>query len=161
MTRHAPATSDNPGPDGAPTWRLSSTARVASLIAAGLLVAACASAPPADPTTTEGGTRSSGSKQLTGAEARATLGKPQRYRWTTAAGATGYTQVSANGRIRTYWDSDAVNGNIRFIDEGYCTRYDGVRDNREDCYRIYRITPTQYRIFRADGIYSGLIELER
>ena len=80
---------------------------------------------------------------------------------TTAAGASGYTQVAPNGRIRTYWDSDAVNGNIRFIDDGYCTRYDGVRDNREDCYRIYRISATQFRIFRADGVYSGLIELER
>lgn len=129
--------------------------------AAGLVVAACTSVPLGDPMTTESGIRSSGSKALSGAEARATLGKPQRYRWTTAAGASGYTQVAANGRIRTYWDSDAVNGSIRFIDEGYCTRYDGVRDNREDCYRIYRITASQYRIFRADGVYSGLIELER
>ncbi len=114
-----------------------------------------------DSLTTESGVRASGGRLLGGAEAQAVLGKPQRYRWTTANGASGFTQVSLGGRLRTYWDSDAVNGRIRFTDTGYCTRYDGVRDDREDCYRLYRMTTDDYRIFRADGSFSGTIQLER
>ena len=114
-----------------------------------------------DPLTTEAGIRAAGGRLLAGPEAQAILGKPQRYRWTTASGASGYTQVSAGGRIRTYWDTDAVNGRIRFSETGYCTRYDGVRDNREDCYRLYRMAANDYRIFREDGTYSGTIIFER
>lgn len=146
-----------PGPVQRQTVR-----RLTLIVATGLLGAACSSISLDEaPTTTESGTRSAGNRMLTGAEARATLGKPQRYRWTTASGASGFTQVSPNGRIRTYWDTDAVNGSIRFVEDGYCTRYDGVRGNREDCYRIYQVTATQYRIFRTDGTYSGFIDLER
>lgn len=138
--------------------------RRAALIAiAGIALglAACSSTPLGDPLSTENGMRSAGISPMSGAEVRKTLNRPQRYRWTTAAGASGYTQVSPNGRLRTYWDTDAVNGRIRFTDDGYCTRYDGVRGEREDCYRMYRVTSTQFRIFRVDGTYSGLVELER
>lgn len=124
-------------------------------------LAACTQVPLGDPTTSESGMKSAGQSPLSGAEVRGVLNKPQRYRWTTAAGASGYTQIAPNGRVRTWWDSDAVNGQIRFTDSGYCTRYEGVRNNREDCYRLYRVTATQFRIFRADGTYSGLIDLER
>ena len=136
--------------------------RLAGIVLAGLvlLLGACTHTPLGDPMSSESGMRSAGNPPLSGAEVRAALGKPQRYRWTTAAGASGYTQVAPNGRLRTYWDTDAVNGRIRFTDEGYCTRYDGVRNSQEDCYRVYRITARQLRIFRADGTYSGLIELE-
>lgn len=151
----------NPSPPSEARERLGQP-RVLALgaTALALLVAACASPPLGDPLSSETGIEKVGGSLLTGAQARATLGKPQRYRWTTASGASGYTQVAPNGRIRTYWDSDAVNGRIRFTKTGYCTAYQGVRNDREDCYRIYRVAPAQYRIFREDGTYSGMIELE-
>lgn len=141
------------------TGRSSVFALALATVALGL--AACTNIQLSEPTPTEGGMKSAGKAALSGAEVNTLLNRPQRYRWTTAAGASGYTQISPNGRVRTYWDSDAVNGQIRFTDTGYCTRYEGVRNNREDCYRLYRVTPTQYQIYRADGTFSGLIDLER
>lgn len=130
-----------------------------------LLSVACGSlSRPSDtpPTpTSEAGVRRAGGELLAGPEIKAVLGgKAVRYRWTAAGGAKGQAIVTDGSAIRLIWATGAVNGRIRFSETGYCSRYRDVREGREDCYRMYRVGPRAYEVFREDGQYSGSIVIE-
>jgi hypothetical protein len=99
-----------------------------------------------------------GMKPLSGAEVRNILNKA-RYRWQAAQGATGTAITSGDGRVRVMWETGAVNGRIRFTDTGYCSRFEGVRNGIEDCYRLYRTGPRGFTVVRQDGTPSGTIAL--
>ena len=109
--------------------------------------------PPREPTPAE-----KGMKPMTGAEVRTVLNKA-RYRWQGAQGATGTAVTSGDGRVRVMWETGAVNGRIRFTDNGYCSRFEGVRNGVEDCYRLYRTGPRDFTVVRQDGTPSGTIAL--
>ena len=139
-----------------PGWRLPT---VALLLA---LVAGCAAPlppvsepppPPRQPTPAERGL-----KPLSGPEVRQILTKA-RYRWQGAQGATGTAITSGDGRVRVMWETGAVNGRIRFDESGYCSRFEGVRNGVEDCYRLYRTGPRDFTVVRQDGTPSGTIAL--
>lgn len=97
-----------------------------------------------------------GTRALQGAQVRALLAHA-RYRWESPAGAHGNGVTFGDGNLRIFWETGAVNGQIRFTATGYCSRFSSVRNNREDCYRLYPDGPRQYRVFRTDGHYSGRI----
>jgi hypothetical protein len=124
-----------------------------------LMVAGCTllptrpTEPPREPTPAE-----QGIKPLTGAEVRALLGKAH-YRWQAAQGASGTAITSGDGRVRMIWETGAVNGRMRFTDTGYCSRFEGVRNGAEDCYRLYRTGPNEFTVVREDGTPSGKIAL--
>lgn len=99
-----------------------------------------------------------GMKPLSGAEVKAILDKT-RYRWVAAQGATGTAITSGDGRVRVMWETGAVNGRMRFTDTGYCSRFEGVRNGMEDCYRLYRTGPRDFTVVRQDGTPSGTIAL--
>lgn len=99
-----------------------------------------------------------GMKPLSGAEVKAILDKT-RYRWVAAQGATGTAITSGDGRVRVMWETGAVNGRMRFTDTGYCSRFEGVRNGMEDCYRLYRTGPRDFTVVRQDGTPSGAIAL--
>ncbi len=109
--------------------------------------------PPRQPTPAE-----KGMKPLSGAEVREILNKA-RYRWQGAQGATGTAITSGDGRVRVMWETGAVNGRIRFNETGYCSRFEGVRNGMEDCYRLYRTGPRDFTVVRQDGTPSGTIAL--
>ena len=120
----------------------------------------CAGGPFAPAQPTEETTRATGAEALGGPETRALLGKPVRYRWTTAQGATGNAILDGKGAVRLFWETGAVNGRIRFNETGYCSRFRGVRDGKEDCYRLFRLARDEYRVFRDDGRFSGTITIQ-
>ena len=125
-------------------------------VAAAVLVAGCTllpTQPPREPTPAERGI-----KPLTGPEVRALLGKAL-YRWEGAQGASGTAITSGDGRVRVMWETGAVNGRMRFTDTGYCSRFEGVRNGVEDCYRLYRTGPNEFTVVRDDGTPSGKIAL--
>ncbi|MGE0311342.1 MAG: hypothetical protein AB7P21_06955 [Lautropia sp.] len=145
------------------TWRWRRARRGAPVAAAIVVLAACTSVstgPQGPVPPTEDATRGSGAEALSGAQARAVLGGPVRYRWTTAQGAKGNAILDGKGAVRLFWETGAVNGRIRFNENGYCTRYRNVRDGKEDCYRLYRIGADEYRVFRVDGRFSGTIVIQ-
>jgi hypothetical protein len=109
--------------------------------------------PPREPTPAE-----KGMKPLSGAEVRQILSKA-RYRWQGAQGATGTAITSGDGRVRVMWETGAVNGRMRFNETGYCSRFEGVRNGMEDCYRLYRTGPREFTVVRQDGTPSGTIAL--
>lgn len=109
--------------------------------------------PPREPTPQE-----KGLKPISGTEVRSILNKA-RYRWQAAQGATGTAITSGDGRVRVMWETGAVNGRIRFTDTGYCSRFEGVRNGIEDCYRLYRTAPREFTVVRDDGTPSGTIAL--
>ncbi len=112
--------------------------------------------PPAPATETD--VRRSGGQLMSGADVRSILGKA-RYRWEGVGGAGGNAITTPDGRIRIIWESGAVNGRIRFNETGYCSRFERVRGGAEDCYRLYRVGPGQYEVFRLDGSRSGRIQI--
>ena len=57
------------------------------------------------------------------------------------------------------WETGAVHGRMRFTDTGYCSRFEGVRNGAEDCYRLYRTGPNEFTVVREDGTPSGKIAL--
>ena len=97
-------------------------------------------------------------KPMSGNEVRAILNKA-RYRWQAAQGATAPPITSGDGRVRVIWETGAANGRIRFTDTGYCSRFEGVRNGIEDCYRLYRTGPRDFTVVRQDGTPSGTIAL--
>ena len=100
---------------------------------------------------------------MSGDEVRTILNKA-RYRWQAAQGATGTAITSGDGRVRVIWETGAANGRIRFTDTGYCSRFEGVRNGIEDCYRLYRTGRRDFTVVRQDGTPSGtiaLLEIER
>ena len=99
-----------------------------------------------------------GMKPLTGNEVKAIHNKA-RYRWQAAQGATGTANTSGDGRVRVMWETGAVNGRMRFTETGYCSRFEGVRNGIEDCYRLYRTGPQDFTVVREDGTPSGTIGL--
>ena len=109
--------------------------------------------PPREPTPAE-----KGMKPLSGGEVKQVLNKA-RYRWQGAQGATGTAITSGDGRVRVMWETGAVNGRIRFNETGYCSRFEGVRNGVEDCYRLYRTGPRDFTVVRQDGTPSGTIAL--
>ena len=136
-----------------------SIVRAALVGCAAIALAACTSAFLAPDLATEAGVKQAGGEPLAGPQSRAVLGRVVRYRWTTARGAQGYALLDGKGAIRTFWETDAVNGRIRFTETGYCTRYRNVRNGKEDCYRLYRMAANEYRVFREDGQFSGTITI--
>jgi hypothetical protein len=137
----------------APAKKFAALATTVALLAA----AGCAfrepGPPPREPTPEERGL-----KPLTGAEVRTVLNKT-RYSWQAAAGATGTAITTGDGRVQVRWETGAVNGRIRFTDTGYCSRFEGVRNGVEDCYRLYRTGPKDFTVVRQDGSPSGTITL--
>ena len=99
-----------------------------------------------------------GLSPMSGPQVRAVLNKA-RYRWQAAQGATGTAITSGDGRVRVMWETGAVNGRIRFDESGYCSRFEGVRNGIEDCYRLYRTGPRDFMVVRQDGTPSGTISL--
>lgn len=127
-----------------------------TVIAVGMLLAGCAlqdSILIKEPTPAERGLT-----PLTGKEVQAVLNKA-RYRWEGAQGATGTALTSGDGRVRVMWETGAVNGHMRFTDTGYCSRFEGVRNGIEDCYRLYQTGPDEFAVVRQDGAPSGKIAL--
>ena len=129
-------------------------------VALSLALAGCAAPlppvsqpPPREPTPAE-----KGMKPLSGPEVKQILSKA-RYRWQGAQGATGTAVTSEDGRVRVMWETGAVNGRIRFDETGYCSRFEGVRNGVEDCYRLYRTGPRDFTVVRLDGTPSGTIAL--
>ena len=136
-------------------------ALAAAAIGLALLVAGCGTVPSAPPSTrppTDPNLPPGTGQLMSGADVRSILTRA-RYRWEGAAGASGTATTTPDGRIRIIWDTGAVNGRIRFNDTGYCSRFDGVRNGAEDCYRLYRIGPGVYDVFRLDGTRSGRIQI--
>jgi hypothetical protein len=127
-----------------------------AVAALGVLAAGCAvlEPPPEKPPTPA----EQGLTPLSGTEVRATLNKA-RYRWVGAQGATGTAITSGDGRVRVMWETGAVNGRMRFTETGYCSRFEGVRNGVEDCYRLYRKAPGEFTVVRQDGTPSGTIAL--
>jgi hypothetical protein len=129
---------------------------VLTTVAMALLYAGCAFREPTpvrEPTPEE-----KGMTPLPGSEVKAILSKA-RYSWQAAQGATGTAITSGDGRVRVMWETGAANGRIRFTDTGYCSRFEGVRNGIEDCYRLYRTGPRAYTVVRQDGTPSGTITL--
>lgn len=129
---------------------------VLTMVGMGLLFAGCAFREPMpvrEPTPEE-----KGMTPVPGSEVKAILNKA-RYSWQAAQGATGTAITSGDGRVRVMWETGAANGRIRFTDTGYCSRFEGVRNGIEDCYRLYRTGPRAYTVVRQDGTPSGTITL--
>lgn len=101
-----------------------------------------------------------GTRPLSGAQTQALLGKTQ-YQWEGSNGARGIGITYGDGNLRIAWESGAINGKIRFTNSGYCSRFKQLRNNREDCYRLYPNGPNRYSVFRTDGHYTGLITIVR
>lgn len=120
------------------------------------LLAGCSLLAPARPS--EDKLKTEGTSPLSGSQTRALLNHA-RYRWEGANGARGNGVTFGDGNLRIFWETGAVNGKIRFTDTGYCSRFKNVRQNAEDCYRLYPDGPRQYKVFREDGHYSGRITL--
>lgn len=135
-------------------WKSLGVALATALLAAGCtLLPTLPTQPAPEPTPAERGI-----KPLTGPEVRALLGKAH-YRWEGAQGASGTAITSGDGRVRVVWETGAVNGRMRFTDTGYCSRFEGVRNGIEDCYRLYRTGPNEFTVVREDGTPSGKIAL--
>ena len=127
-----------------------------TMVAVVLLAAGCTVMEPVpvrEPTPAE-----KGMTPLSGAEVKAILNKA-RYSWQAAQGATGTAITSGDGRVRVMWETGAVNGRIRFTETGYCSRFEGVRNGIEDCYRLYRTGAQDFTVVRQDGTPSGTIAL--
>lgn len=142
--------------------KLPASRRLLLTMALGVMLAGCAlrqppsgepPAPPRQPTPAE-----KGMTPLPGNEVKSVLNKA-RYRWQGAQGATGTAITSGDGRVRVMWETGAVNGRIRFTETGYCSRFEGVRNGMEDCYRLYRTGPRDFTVVRQDGTPSGTIAL--
>lgn len=126
------------------------------MVGMALLAAGCALREPApvrEPTPEE-----KGMTPLSGSQVRSILHKT-RYSWRAAQGATGTAITTGDGRVRVMWETGAANGRIRFTDTGYCSRFEGVRNGVEDCYRLYRTGPRTFTVVRQDGNPSGTITL--
>lgn len=127
-----------------------------AVVGIAIVVAGCAFRGPGplrEPTPEERGLT-----PLTGSEVRAVLNKT-RYSWQAAQGATGTAITTGDGRVRVIWQTGAANGRIRFNETGYCSRFEGVRNGVEDCYRLYRTGPRAFTVVRLDGTPSGTISL--
>lgn len=135
----------------------------ALMVAATLLISGCetvgpaTSPPPARPGI-EPPAQPTGGQLMSGADVRSILTRA-RYRWEGTGGATGTATTTPDGRIRVIWDTGAANGRIRFTDTGYCSRFDGIRNGAEDCYRLFRTGPGTYDVQRLDGTRSGRIQI--
>lgn len=127
-----------------------------TLVLAFLILSGCSLLEPARPS--EESLKTQGTQPLSGKQTRALLNHA-RYRWEGSNGARGNGVTFGDGNLRIFWETGAVNGKIRFTDTGYCSRFKGVRQNSEDCYRLYPDGPRQYKVFRQDGHYSGRITL--
>ena len=127
-----------------------------TMVGIALLAAGCAFREPAP--VRELTPAEKGMTPLSGSEVRSILNKT-RYSWQAAQGATGTAITTGDGRVRVMWDTGAVNGRIRFTDTGYCSRFEGVRNGAEDCYRLYRNGPKGFTVVRQDGTPSGTITL--
>lgn len=99
-----------------------------------------------------------GTPPLSGDQTQKLL-KNATWRWAGNNGAHGTAITHDDGRLRVNWESGGVNGWIRFTDTGYCSRFRNLRNNREDCYRLYPTGPNRYDVFRADGVFTGNIEI--
>lgn len=99
-----------------------------------------------------------GTPALTGEQTQKLL-KNATWRWQGNNGAHGTAITHDDGRLRVNWESGGVNGWIRFNESGYCSRFKNLRNNREDCYRLYPTGPNRYDVFRTDGVFTGNIEI--
>jgi hypothetical protein len=63
-----------------------------------------------------------------------------------------YTQ---EGGARLDWGRGAAEGSWRITAGKFCTKYKGIRDEKERCFTIYKTGENEYKAFLPDGTFHG------
>ena len=105
--------------------------------------------------TTEHALRERGLAPLTHSELEALYTRTRTIRGSSPDG-LGLTGTSTQeGGARLDWGRGAAEGSWRITAGKFCTKYKGIRDEKERCFTIYKTGENEYKAFLPDGTFHG------